>query len=67
VTRTEETEERRILRLEAEADVRPNVGPCLGCGRLRDDLQRGRPGGLNVYCHICAIGTRTPSQKGREG
>jgi hypothetical protein len=62
----QERNERRLLRLEAAADIRPRTGPCLACGTYQPVLFRGRRGGANVYCQICAIGTRTDSQKGLE-
>jgi hypothetical protein len=57
-------DELRYMRLEAEADLRPSTGPCLGCGVKVATLVRGRRGGFNVYCPVCAIATRTPSMRG---
>jgi len=64
-SRQEAADELRWARLEAEADIRPATGPCLGCGKFRQRLIRGRIGGPNVYCEICALATRAPSLKGK--
>jgi hypothetical protein len=56
--------EMRLARLEAGADIRPRTGPCLACGTYEPVLFRGRRGGVNVYCELCSLATRTDSQKG---
>lgn len=59
------TDLRREAQIETRAE-RPRVGPCLTCGTFTSGLMPGRHAGFNVYCAVCAIGTRTPSRVEKE-